>query len=1099
MLKAKQKMRSILLVCLMMLATLILGLGSLFSAPTTTASAADTEIVFELGANGSAIHYDGTSKTTYSETVNGYTLSVTNGSSFYTGARDAKGNSCFKLGTGSKAGSFSLTAPSDVTKVIIYVAQYKANTTKITVSGSSYTITTASDNGTYTAVEVDTSSNKTVSFTTVSGGYRAMVNTITFVIPESSESACDHSGTEESWIYDSVSKEHYQQCTLCENEIEGTRAACSDFNYGDYTTVDGKHTRTATCTVCGNEQTETGDCEIIAETAEYVREGNTHTQTGTCLICDDTTTVTEDCTLSYENVSNDDKTHNTTSTCSVCNQSVTTENVACTFEETLDGTTLIYTCKYCEYSYTEEATMYTVTYDVPKEVTTPPSGTVAEGSTTELPTADDYQKYTFVGWVTEELEGDTNTAPEFMKAGYEYTVTADVTLYALYTYTEGNTEETWNLVTDASSLAVGKEIVITALPSEEDTISVLSTNQKSSNRGSASVSCNGASITIGNENTDVQIITLEAGTVDSTFAFNVGDSYLYAASSSGNQLKTKTTLDNNGSWNITIDANGVATIQAQGSNSRKLIRYNPNNGSPLFSCYDPNATPPTGTLVSIYMKDGGAITYYTTSFVEEGGHSHSYDEGVVTDPTCTEKGYTTYTCACGDTYTGNYVDATGHSYEEEITQDATCTEAGEKTFTCSVCSHSYTEAIPANGHQFVDGECSCGAKQDKKTTLTFDDTSKRTAFSTSEQVWKENGITVTNAKASSTTNVANYSNPVRFYKSSTVTIEYPDMTVVEIAANSNAYATALGNSIAGSVVDGSTVILMFTEAQNSYTFTCSEQIRVNAITAYTTPTHIDSASITVGENLTLNYYVIMPEIFAAAQMTFTVAGKEYSVEGTLVGGRYVFSLEIPPHYMAENVKAELIFNEITITQKDTYSIKEYTDNQLDKVENSIDEKDIQLTKLLNAITAYGVAAANYKAETNTAGENVIPENENVFNLENEAGVEQFGAYFTGANVWFDNTNKIMVLINTTENVTMKINGTEVAVTGTTIYTDELLPTQFNDTYTFELYYDGNLMQTLTYSVNSYAYKMQTNENIGALAIALYNYGVAAETYATPLS
>ena len=148
---------------------------------TTEPSEPEVVATFEFGANGSASHADGTSKTSYSETNNGYTLTLSSMTNIYTGARDAKGNSCIKLGASSKAGSFSFTVGDDVTKVIIYVAQYKANTTKITVNGTSYTITTASNNGAYTAIEIDTSTTKTVTFTTVSGGYRAMVNTIKFL------------------------------------------------------------------------------------------------------------------------------------------------------------------------------------------------------------------------------------------------------------------------------------------------------------------------------------------------------------------------------------------------------------------------------------------------------------------------------------------------------------------------------------------------------------------------------------------------------------------------------------------------------------------------------------------------------------------------------------------------------------------------------------------------------------------------------------------------------------------------------------------------------------------------------------------------------
>ena len=51
-------------------------------------------------------------------------------------------------------------------------------------------------------------------------------------------------------------------------------------------------------------------------------------------------------------------------------------------------------------------------------------------------------------------------------------------------------------------------------------------------------------------------------------------------------------------------------------------------------------------------------------------HEHDYD-AVVTEPTCTEQGYTTYTCECGDSYVEDYVAATGHTYENGV-----CTGCG---------------------------------------------------------------------------------------------------------------------------------------------------------------------------------------------------------------------------------------------------------------------------------------------------------------------------------------------------------------------------------------------------------------------------------------
>lgn len=73
----------------------------------------------------------------------------------------------------------------------------------------------------------------------------------------------------------------------------------------------------------------------------------------------------------------------------------------------------------------------------------------------------------------------------------------------------------------------------------------------------------------------------------------------------------------------------------------------------------------------------------------ENGHAY---EKVVTAPTCTTKGYTTYTCSCGDSYVDNYVDTIAHSYTSKVTTAATHLKEGVMTYTCK-CGDSYTEAI----------------------------------------------------------------------------------------------------------------------------------------------------------------------------------------------------------------------------------------------------------------------------------------------------------------------------------------------------------------------------------------------------------------------
>ena len=135
---------------------------------------------------------------------------------------------------------------------------------------------------------------------------------------------------------------------------------------------------------------------------------------------------------------------------------------------------------------------------------------------------------------------------------------------------------TATLVTNAADLAAGDQVVIVASGYDF----ALSTDQRDNNRGQVAIAKEGEKVTL---NDDVQRLTLEEGTKEGTYAFSTGSGYLYAASSSSNHLKTQTTNNANSSWAITIDGNGVATIKAQGANTRNWLMYNFN--SDLFSCY----------------------------------------------------------------------------------------------------------------------------------------------------------------------------------------------------------------------------------------------------------------------------------------------------------------------------------------------------------------------------------------------------------------------------------------------------------------------------------------------------------------------------------
>ena len=688
MFKAKQRITSMFVAFCTFLVTAILAI-SMIAVPTNsvTASADTMEIEFTLGANGSASHADGSSATTYSETVDGYKLDITGGNKMYTGARDAKGNSCIKFGTSSAVGSCSFTVPNDVSSVIIYVAKYKSNTSKFSVNGTAYNLTKNSNDGAYDAITVDTTSNKTVKIATASGGVRAMINTIKYVINVSS-----------------------------------------------------------------------GDCQHESMTA-------------------------------------------------------------------------------------------------------------------------------------------------------------------------------------------------------------------------------------------------------------------------------------------------VETIQ----------------------------------------------------------------------PTCEGKGYTIYECnACGYTENADWKDPAGHKNTSDITVEKTCETNGKEILTCQVCGETEEITLPATGHEYENGKCTvCGEDQPSELTITFNNTAKRTEYSTTKQVWEENGIVVTNNKASSTTDVGNYCNPARFYKSSTVTIAYPGMTkIVIVGADENKYQTPIKDSLATGNIEGATIssqdseyTIVFDSSIDAYTFTCSAQIRVASITVYFAETKIDSASLTLGDEITLNYYVTMvDDAHREATMHFTLDNKTYDVAGVEKDGRYVYSLEIAPQFMGVSVNAELRLGEETLDILEGYSVKTYAQNKLNAEDSSN-----ELKRLVSDLLHYGAAAQMYTGfkmdELATNGvENLLPASNAVptetdFDLTNEqAQGASYPVWFAGAGVQFSNVNKIFVKLNllegaTLENVTLTINGVEVEVTDATVYTDGILPTEFADTYTFVLSYDGVVMQTLTYSVNAYAYAMRKNTSaMGTLALALYNYGVSAAAY-----
>ena len=292
----------------------------------------------------------------------------------------------------------------------------------------------------------------------------------------------------------------------------------------------------------------------------------------------------------------------------------------------------------------------------------------------------------------------------------------------------------------------------------------------------------------------------------------------------------------------------------------------------------------------------------------------------------------------------------------------------------------------------------------------------------------------------------------------------------------------------------------------------------SAGTETTEEVEIYGASMTVGSTLAMNYYV---SGFDGTDyyMVFTMNGKTYRVDSSKTKHGYlVFTFDnIPPQMMGDTITAKIYKNgSTTVLDETEISVKEYAEKIIDAYGD-----DSTLMDLVADMLKYGAAAqkyVGYKADAEALvtngvdldgkGSDAAPTAEdNLRKLKTEQTEIDKSIYsFTAAGVRFDFNNKVYVKFKTDDisKITLYCNDTDVSDRiedlgdGTYVfYTDGIDATEFGKSYVFSLHVDGELHQTLTYSVNSYAYAKYADEQTTAvdeLALALYRYGLSAKAY-----
>ena len=98
-------------------------------------------------------------------------------------------------------------------------------------------------------------------------------------------------------------------------------------------------------------------------------------------------------------------------------------------------------------------------------------------------------------------------------------------------------------------------------------------------------------------------------------------------------------------------------------------------------------------------------------------HQHSYC-AVLIAPTCTDEGYTSYTCDCGDSYRGQSVAALGHALVEEVIPP-TVSERGYTKHTCTRCQYTYEDTYTELVRQVYDIETAMAAGNSYALSLGF--------------------------------------------------------------------------------------------------------------------------------------------------------------------------------------------------------------------------------------------------------------------------------------------------------------------------------------------------------------------------------------------
>ncbi len=285
---------------------------------------------------------------------------------------------------------------------------------------------------------------------------------------------------------------------------------------------------------------------------------------------------------------------------------------------------------------------------------------------------------------------------------------------------------------------------------------------------------------------------------------------------------------------------------------------------------------------------------------------------------------------------------------------------------------------------------------------------------------------------------------------------------------------------------------------------------------------IKSATPELKDSIAIHFAAdIQAEPNESVQMKFNFKGEAIWVDGEANGSSYNFTLpSVLPQDMGENISAELYINGVRKDKVGTYSMKAYCMNQLAQT------TDTELRALLVALLNYGASAEQYfgKDVTELANGALTDEQKaylSDFVVSEAAGVvtdpvtgtEDANYKWTSATLGLYDLIKVRFKFKVAdvENTRIQIVGTETifdkddfqkAANGNYwVYTDGIYASDFDVSFkAIFIDAEGNQIgEAVEYSVNTYLHYVDslTSSDAKPMVQAIYNYGMAAQAYATP--